>query len=616
MPDSSFEPCFDPCLTLMARHADAIIGWGGTTALRQADFLQRIAAWQALLATQSAQDFALYQSDTLEFGAALLAAWQCGKTIWLSADTLPTTCQTLARSVAGFLGEFPAEYAPIQPAPASPLAPTLTPTLTPTLAPAALHALDPQAMALVVHTSGSTGLAQAIPKRMAQILNEIATLEAVFGPRLGDAEIIATVSHQHIYGLLFKLLWPLAAGRAIHALGLNYPEQLALTLAERACALIASPAHLKRLPEHINWQGAARQTRAIFSSGGMLPSHVAHAVANLLGQAPIEVYGSSETGGIAWRQRQLARQESWQALPRVAWRIADDGTLEVQSPHLPDASWMRLADLAQDCGDQRFLLLGRTDRIVKIEEKRISIDAMEAALLASGLVLEVRIVLHSAESSSQSGQPDQPVPVARAANVRQRLAAFVVASGAGKAMLAAGGKAALNQALRQVLARVVEAIALPRHWRYLDQMPINAQGKTTQAQLLALLDHANPASDMRPRLPKMQLLEQAEQRLLFEMTVPATLFYLDGHFSRVPVLPGVVQVDWAIHYARQYFHLAVPFRAIHHLKFQNIIRAESPVQLELIQDVQKGALQFRYFSDAGQHASGRILFGPAPALNP
>ena len=599
MSDSSFQPCFDPCLALMARHADAIIGWRGATALRQADFLQRIAAWQALLATQSAQDFALYQSDTLEFGAALLAAWQCGKTIWLSADTLPTTCQTMAHSVAGFLGEFPAEYAPIQPAPASPLAPAAL---------HALNALNPQAMALVVHTSGSTGLAQAIPKRMAQILNEIATLETVFGARLGDAEIIATVSHQHIYGLLFKLLWPLAAGRAIHALSLNYPEQLALTLAERPCALIASPAHLKRLPEHINWQGAARQTRAIFSSGGMLPGEVAHAVANLLGQAPIEVYGSSETGGIAWRQRQLARQESWQALPRVAWRIADDGTLEVQSPHLPDASWMRLADLAQDCGDQRFLLLGRTDRIVKIEEKRISIDAMEAALLASGLVLEVRIVLHSGQSSSQSGQPDQ---AARAANVRQRLAAFVVASGAGKAMLAAGGKAALNQALRQVLARVVEAIALPRHWRYLDQMPINAQGKTTQAQLLALLDHATPASDLRPRMPQVQLLEQTEQRLVFEVTVPATLFYLDGHFSRVPVLPGVVQVDWAIHYARQYFHLAGPFRAIHNLKFQNIIRAESPVQLELIHDVQKGALQFRYFSDAGQHASGRILFGPA-----
>ena len=59
---------------------------------------------------------------------------------------------------------------------------------------------------------------------------------------------------------------------------------------------------------------ARTQVRAIFSSGGpLLPesSQQAHA---LLGQSPTEVYGSSETGGVAWRQR--ARDgDAWTARP-------------------------------------------------------------------------------------------------------------------------------------------------------------------------------------------------------------------------------------------------------------------------------------------------------------
>ena len=73
------------------------------------------------------------------------------------------------------------------------------------------------------------------------------------------------------------------------------------------------------------------------------------------------------------------------------------------------------------------------------------------------------------------------------------------------------------------------------------------------------------------------------------------------------MLPGVVQVDWAIHYGRRYFGFKPGFGGINALKFQQMIRPECPVQLELAHDAEKGQLHFRYFSDAGAHASGRIL---------
>jgi len=568
---SDFSP--DPCLALAARSGHSIVGWDTTGAVSHSDFLQRIGAWNAAIRNTAGTQVALYLEDSLEFSAALLAAWMENKTVWLTADTLPATCLALSKSVDAFFGEFPENCHPVKAALDA--------------VPVTLKALDPDFTGLVVHTSGSTGQPQAIPKKLSQLMSEVGSLEQVFGQRLGDAEIVATVSHQHIYGLLFKVLWPLSAGRTIHALSVNFPEQLVQLLAQRDCALIASPAHLKRLPEHLDWQAGKQSLRAIFSSGGPLAAETAYTVGDMLGHVPFEVYGSSETGGIAWRQRQAGVIESWEALPRVDLRIEED-LLEVRSPHLYQADWLRLADKAQLTDKGRLLLQGRSDRIVKIEEKRISLDAIEQALLTSELVSEVRVIA------------DHEIP-----GQRQKLSAFIVATEQGRQQLALEGKRAFNLHMRAVLSDVVEAIALPRRWRYLEQMPVNAQGKTTLAQLHALLDEAG---DPRPRLPQIRLVEQAPEKVLFELIVPATLFYFDGHFSVAPVLPGVVQLDWVIKYAREYFVLPPVFKSVHALKFQHVIHPEVPVMLELVHEVAKASLQFRYFSETGQHAGGRIIF--------
>ncbi|RFP11615.1 AMP-binding protein [Duganella sp. BJB488] len=572
---------------IAARPAGGLAGWRAGAAIDNAHWLARAHAWHALLRGQQGSDFALYLDDSLEFSAALLGAWHAGKTIWLSADTLEASCAALRASVDGFLGQFPEELRPLQPAEADEAS-------TAVLMGGALSADLP---ALVVFTSGSTGAAQAIPKKLSQLASEVETLDVLFGATAGDAAVLATVSHQHIYGLLFKVLWPLSTGRAIHALSITYPEELAAGMATGPCVLVASPAHLKRLPEHLDWRGAAGMLRTVFSSGGPLAAETALAAGRLLGSVPVEVYGSSETGGVAWRQRSGITDDAWRPFPTVAWRLgAADDTLEVRSPHLADDNWLALADRAARVGEQRFLLLGRSDRIVKIEEKRISLSAMEAALLACGMAAEVRIVL------CEPG-----------AGERQRLAAFIVPTAAGRAQLDAEGKPAFNARLRAVLAAVVDAVALPRRWRYLDQMPVNAQGKTTLAALLALLDGDEGAAARRPRLPQVRELEREPLRVLLEVSAPADLLYFDGHFDVAPILPGVVQIDWAIHYGRRYFSLPLQFKGINALKFQQVIQPETPVRLELLHDVAKGCLQFRYLSEAGQHASGRVMLGDADA---
>jgi acyl-coenzyme A synthetase/AMP-(fatty) acid ligase len=554
---------------------DRIVGWRAQEPVLRGEFLARVWAWQALLAQSPGQKFALYIKDSIEFAGALFGAWQAGKTVYLPADTLPATCTALQQHVDGYLGEFDMQWAPLLPAENCDVSSV-----------GGFHRLAPDFAALVVHTSGSTGAAQAIPKFLRQMADEVATLESLFGARLGTADIVATVSHQHIYGLLFKVLWPLSAGRAIHARSFSYPEELALVLASHECTLISSPAHLKRLPDIPTWANAVQRLHAIFSSGGPLPLDVALDAERLLGQAPIEVYGSSETGGIAWRQRGAQSDDSWLPLTGVEWRIAaDHGALEVRSPHLPDAKWFQLSDRAMRAEGNRFVLHGRADRIVKIEEKRISLDAIESRLLASPLVTEARVLVLDGK--------------------RQRIAALVALSSQGHAQLAQTGKLGFNRLLRDWLSHSVERVALPRVWRYLDALPVNAQGKTSHAGLLALLDEAPSPKKM----PRERLLEKQPERAVFELTAPRDLYYFEGHFPGAPILPGVVQIDWAIAYGRQCFDLPPVFLGIHALKFQQVIPPELPLTLELVHEQAKSCLSFKLSSQAGQHGSGRILFG-------
>jgi acyl-CoA synthetase (AMP-forming)/AMP-acid ligase II/3-hydroxymyristoyl/3-hydroxydecanoyl-(acyl carrier protein) dehydratase len=564
---------------LAARAADAPAGRRGDVPVLHHALMARVRAWAALGRRSAAEQVALYHEDSLEFGAALVGAWLSGKTVWLAADTLPASCAALAGQVGAFWGQFPADHAPCAPQDGDDWHQAFEAGFP-----------GPGYPALVVFTSGSTGVPVPIRKQLSQLTSELEALEIQFGAGLQGADVVATVSHQHIYGLLFRVLWPLAAGRPIHAARHEFPETLAPALAVRPCVLLASPAHLKRLPEHLDWRGARGMLRAVFSSGGMLEEGAAHHAAALLGRMPTEVYGSSETGGVAWRRRDENADEAWTPMPGVAWRRGADGLLEVQSPQAGGDGWQLQSDRVEDAGANRFVLRGRADRIVKIEEKRVSLDAIEAALLDSGLVREARVL----------ACPDN-------ASGRQVLAAFVVPGDAGRTVLEEGGKQALNARLRALLAAGTEAVALPRRWRYLDALPVNAQGKTTQAQLLALLDGA--AADARPRYPALRVLEQAPARVLLELTVPADLLYFDGHFTVAPVLPGVVQVDWALHYGRAHFGLDGSFGGINALKFQQMIRPEQPVRLELVHDGAKGSLNFRYFSDAGVHASGRIVLG-------
>jgi len=536
----------------------------GREARDHAHFHRDVLRWHASFKAQAGTTWALHFDDAARFAAALYGAWHAGKTVVLPGDALAGTQARLRTRVDGFAGDWPdASLACVDDDEGETL----------------LSPLDARTTRLTVYTSGSTGEPVAIEKCLAQFCAEVEALETALGAGMEGVAVHGTVSHQHIYGLLFRVLWPLAAGRAIVPRAF-FPEDLLAAMEDHDAVLVASPAHLKRLPAQLSWSSLHGRLRAVFSSGGALPAEAAHAAAQLLGVAPTEILGSSETGGIAWRQWR-EEQPAWQPLPGVDWRIRD-GALEVLSPHLNEDAWWHSQDRAEPDGAGGFRLLGRADRIVKVEERRVSLDALERQILSHPAVKDARVLLLG--------------------GARSTLAAVVVMNDDAQVPDDASMRRALSQTLSRHLAGHQDAVTRPRRWRFVAALPVNAQGKVTEAGLTALF---------RPERPAAHWILREATHAKVELPLDASLAVFDGHFPQAAILPGVAQLDWAVQLAREVFAVPRHFLRMEALKFQRVARPGDVVRLDLEWHPERVTLVFRYTSVHGPHASGRVVFADA-----
>ena len=448
---------------------------------------------------------------------------------------------------------------------------------------------DPESCGIQFYTSGSTGRPEAIRKPLHCLEAEVEVLERVFGRKAAQS-VLATVPPIHIYGLLFRILWPLAAGRVFAANTVRFPGELVLA-AERQSGslLVSSPAFLKRALPVLDFDRLDSLLFGVFSSGGALPSDVAAAYNAKLRHKVVEIYGSTETGGIGHRTVTSEMPlQPWTPLPGVRVGLCSNlGAITVVSPFMPDPEEFKTGDRGETLSDGRFVIAGRTDRIVKLEERRISLVEIEDRLATCEEVSEVRVL-----SLAAPGR-------------RAHLGAAVVPSERGWAILAAGGKHALREALQNAVSPHVEGLAIPRKWRFLRRLPETAQGKTTELALQSLFTLGMD----RVTSPEILEREVDGRRARIKMSLHPELFYFDGHFDSISILPGVVQVDWALGYAREHFTLNGSFHRIEALKFFKVLPASSEVELGLQFDPEKRNLAFYYRRGDTVHSVGRIKFG-------
>lgn len=85
-----------------------------------------------------------------------------------------------------------------------------------------------------------------------------------------------------------------------------------------------------------------------------------------------------------------------------------------------------------------------------------------------------------------------------------------------------------------------------------------------------------------------------------------------GHFPNMPVLPGVVQIDWVMRLAEQCFRIARPAAADFQVKFSRIIAPDMVLTLILEIDPAQQRLTFEYRDGAQIMSSGRVKIEMAP----
>jgi len=535
------------------------------------EFGARVQAWMAALGARPGARWAVYHPDSIEFLAILQALWQLGRSACVCGDNKAGTVTRLGARVDGFCGEFPG----------APGAITEPGANAPPARPWAM--LDPGLVALELFTSGSSGDPKSIHKTIAQLEREIEMLEAAWPSRPGSA-VLATVSHQHFYGMIFALLWPFSSGRCFESRPCEYPEDIIHRAAHYASfVLISSPSHLGRFNPSLDWQAVAPRCEYVVSSAAPLARADSLAVGRLLDAPVREIYGSTETGAVAWRRQQPGAADAlWTALPGVVLAPAADGALRVRSPALADKQELVLPDRVEFDERGDFRLCGRMDRIVKVEGIRVSLALLERSLQDHAWVKAV-----------------SALTIARG---RIETAIVMQLSDAGREQLQRSGRKAIIDAFKAILARDFEATVLPRRWRFVEQMPFNRQGKLPLENLQVLFE-----KDVIkwPQIIDQQLIDR---QLTLHCRIPAELIYFDGHMDSQALLPGIVQIHWAEFYGRKLLPVSGRFASLEVVKFNRILLPLDRVTIRLSFNEASGKLSFRYESERGVHSSGRICF--------
>lgn len=321
-------------------------------------------------------------------------------------------------------------------------------------------------------TSGSTGEPKRITKTLGMIEAEAAMLEQLWGPAIGQARFFGTVGHQHAYGLPFRVIWPLCTGRGFASTRHHIWEALLRDMPTPG-VIVSSPAHLTRLAG-IEPLPSERQPRRVFTAGAPLPDDAAAAACRIFGSSPVEIFGSTDTGIVAWRH-DMSRPGIWTPFPGVDVSSNPDQTTQVQSPFSPGSR--DLGDRIELTDDGGFRLHGRVDRIAKIEGKRVSLPELEQQIARLPFVDEVAVAVIE--------------------ETRSFIGAVAVLSAAGRDELSRLRKFRFERMLRQHLSAEQELVVLPRRWRFVARLPSDHMGKRRLSDILALLT-VEPADERRP----------------------------------------------------------------------------------------------------------------------
>jgi malonyl-CoA/methylmalonyl-CoA synthetase len=357
-------------------------------------------------------------------------------------------------------------------------------------APLPERVINPDATALIVYTSGTTGAPKGVVLSRRALAANLTSLAEAWA-WTGDDVVVQALPLFHVHGLVLGIIGPLRLGGGVRHTGRFSPEAIAAALAADATMLFAVPTMHGRLlaaaEDDAAIAEALRGARLIVSGSAALPARIHEAYTAATGQQIVERYGMSEALMIASARHDGPRIPGavGTALPGVELRITDDagdvlqtgdadtiGNVELRSTALfdeylgrPDATaeafrdgWFRTGDVGWLDAAGVLRLVGRSSTdLIKTGGYRVGAGEVEAAMLEHPDVVEVAVL----------GLPDD--------DLGERIAAWVVF---------APDSDLTDDALMQHVADLLAPHKRPRVITRIDELPRNALGKVQKRRLL------------------------------------------------------------------------------------------------------------------------------------
>ena len=433
------------------------------------------------------------------------------------------------------------------------------------------------------HTSGSTATPKTIVKTFASLAKEVAFHRARLADVLARKPVfLSTVESHHMYGILWRVLLPKAAGCTVDPEVILTPESLLEKMrAAEHVFLVTTPSFLAHFVEYADQYDVPQNVVELTTSGALLTADVAAAARRVFGRAPLEIFGSTETGGVADR-RQETGNELWRVFdPVKAWADAE-GRLVVSSPFSSPRRFTLGDGVLFETDARRFKLLGRMDRMVKIAEQRVSLPEMEATMCLIPEVAEAALGVVEGPYGPSLGAV--VVPRKNWTDLKRL------------------GKHACARALRAKCQQFFPKGAVPRKYRFVRELPRNAQGKVQSSAIQEIL-----VSQMAE--PLMENETHTPTTYEADLTFDGDAAYFKGHFPDCAVLPGVIQLGTAHHLAESFIGHVRTLRTVKKMKFSHVLQPGETVHFTL---TKKSDDEFAYDYRKGDVpcASGVLCFSP------
>ena len=432
---------------------------------------------------------------------------------------------------------------------------------------------------LYFFTSGSTGTPKRIKKQFKMLSAEVA-FHSQNQHHLVEQKpvMISSVAPYHMYGLLWRFFFPLANGFTADLDVIFTPEELQHKQSIYTKVLFATtPSFLDGITRYQNQYTFNNNCIGIYSSGSLLQTKTSNDAYQMFGVSPFEIFGSTETGGVASRQQQFGQQ--WTIFPPVKVTLTENSELLIESD-FSCANPYLMSDIVQKTSENTFLLKGRGDRMVKIAEERVSLPEMEEKLCEYKYIEKSYVAALNAKD-------------------RDILCTMITLNNLGKEYIIQNGRLQFIKELKQYLLDFFPNVVLPRKIRIVNTIPVNTQGKYIKSDITSMFE-SNIAE------PIMQNVTKTDSCFVADLTFLKDSQYFNGHFPNHPVLPGVIQMHFVLLLIKQYFNKEMNDYHIVKLKFSNIILPDTLVHFEL-KRIDENEFAFEYTNGDKKYSVGKIV---------